>query len=256
MGCGRSTSKLGPVGRIALACVAGLALLGLGACGEEELRREIMGEIAAATAGRVVDFKLTDARVGQPSWVWLSPPEGEEDVTPEDIAAAMAVIDAHQSDRRLRRGGIELAVDDDRSLRQPLVNAAWWETADGSDVELASISGASVVYGEWMCQFPHLRQLSMTGPGSDFSRVGECSPALEILEIGAWGESTGHEGLGDLKNLVGLSAFEGVEPGEFPEFEGLTSLSVELVEDTDANRAAIEAKVPGSDVTFQVWPTP
>jgi hypothetical protein len=47
-------------------------------------------------------------------------------------------------------------------------------------------------------------------------------------------------------------AIEGsVEVGDFPRIDGLAYLELHLAEDTDANRAALEARLPGCDVTFR-----
>jgi hypothetical protein len=47
-------------------------------------------------------------------------------------------------------------------------------------------------------------------------------------------------------------AIEGsVEVGDFPRIDGLAYLELHLAEDTDANRAALETRLPGCDVTFR-----
>ncbi|MDR2372735.1 MAG: hypothetical protein LBD77_01260, partial [Bifidobacteriaceae bacterium] len=199
-----------------VACAAGALLAGLSGCGEEKLREEIVREIDAVTEGDVVNFSLPNKNDGQPNWVWLAPPESQQALSSADMAAAIAVIDSHRSDSRLGGTRLRLVIGDEKVVMHPLVEATWSDDGSGEERVLTSIvandpnAGLSanefrIAYGEWMCKFPRLEELVGTGPGSDFSRAGQCTPDLKSLSIGAWDASRGYEGLGDLGTLEWLA---------------------------------------------------
>jgi hypothetical protein len=236
----------------ACVCVLGFAA-GLGGCVAEEkghLRKQIAAEIEAVTDGTVLSFELADDH-GNPNRVQLGSPEGRGVVSSADLAAAIGVFDSHKEDRRiLGNGGPALELSGPEPATTGVIMAVWEHPDGSSDWALTSINGA-LVYGPWMCQLPTLRQLRTAAPGSDFGRAGECSPALEYLDIISWDLSSGHKGLGDLENLRSL-LIGGIltDPRILPALDGLEELWLPAEANTPENRTYLEDRYPGCDVKF------
>jgi hypothetical protein len=236
----------------AAVCVLALAGVCLASCDgdqppEKELRQEIEEEIEVATYGAVLAFELADDH-GNPNRVVLGPERGQTQVRSADVAAAIAVLDSHRADELvLGNGDLRLKITVDGAEGPKPTWADWdraaddpyWhlDTDDGWDWKLDSVDSESMGYGPWMCGLPDLVGLAVPGPGSDFSLVGVCSPALEHLSMASWDESTGHDGLGDLPSLSSLHVEAGLtDLRDLPALDQLEDLTLPDVADTPENR--------------------
>jgi hypothetical protein len=227
-----------------------LAATTLGACGEPAFDAQIADEIQAAGGGAVVGFELSGQGV-EHNLLQMSARGGDPELFSADVAAAIAVIDTYSEDDRLGAGYLRLEVTDDDPNTAASTRVGWERAWQGSGQELNWIVTDAMAYGEWMCELPTLRVFAEAGPGSDFRKIGECSPALERLSIASWDRSTGHDGLTNLEELRWLRVGDGLATAsDLPALDGLSHLTLPASADTPENRAYLQDRYPGCDVDF------
>jgi hypothetical protein len=216
---------------------------------DPRLAGAIAGEIRDAIQAEASGFALPDAAAGEGAVVKLKPAPGETRVSAEDVIETVKVVDAHASEVRIEPGSrLALTIRFDGDER-PTVDVVWSDTGDGQGRELRWIRGLDVSYGGYFCGLQSLRALGAGGLGSDFSRIGECSPDLEELVIGDWGSATGREGLADLGRLkaLGIGGTVG-DVTELPRLSGLEAVVLARSADTPQTRAALEERYPKARV--------
>jgi hypothetical protein len=210
--------------------------------------QQVRDSVQAELDAEVVNFDFPRRWVGEGASLRLAPARGEDVVSSADVVTAIAVVDRFRSKSRRLRADPDLTVDLGPG---GYVYARWSDPGDGLGVRLTSIDGFDGAYGEWFCQLPLLLDLPKAGPGSDFSRVGECNPNAQSLPIAAWQDSVGYAGIGDLEHLTWLGiGGEVADPNELPFLENLEGTRLHLVEDTAENRAIVRAKFPRAEIEF------
>ncbi|MDR1118008.1 MAG: hypothetical protein LBL01_01740 [Bifidobacteriaceae bacterium] len=217
-----------------------------------DVRTEITEAIQAAVGAEVAEFWLPDPPGEPDARIVLAPAEGQGQVSSEDVVNVIAAVDSLMPEHRALRRGSVVALYVRSSSQDQLALARWDKPEGGGDPTLTEISSAAIAYGGYFCGLPRtLERFWGAGPGSDFARAAECSPALESLEIAAWDQSAGHGGLAGLDNLKALYIGGIVDDvRELPALPGLEELSLPEAADTPENRAFLERSYPHAELTF------
>jgi hypothetical protein len=234
--------------------VFAVACGGLGACGDEaDLAARIEAEIEAATVAEASGFTFGDPRLGESAGIDLVPPEGQADVSAEDLVATLLIIDEYRGKARAMRRSNTFEVGGSTEL----LTGAWDEqrSSDGA-AGLNVLTSVGGPYGDVYCRLAELQFLSGPDAGSDFSRIAECNPELRQLVVGAWDQSTGLDGLAELEHLEWLMIYGTVtDVAAFPRIESLKELTVHLAEDTVETRYELRRRLPlGCHVTYRDTP--
>jgi hypothetical protein len=230
-----------------MACVAAVGMgTGVYFANRGPTWQQVKDSVQAELDAEVVNFDFPTP--GDGAYLMLEPARGEEIVSPADVVTAIAVVDRLRSKSQRLSGALDLRID----LRPGgQVGVRWWDPGDGSGVRLMVIEDFQGRYGEWFCQLPMLERLPVMGPGSDFTRIGECNPNAQSLPIAAWQDSVGCAGIGALGHLKRLDIGGAVaDPRELPFLESLEGVRLHLVDDTVKNRAIAKGRFPRAEVEF------
>jgi hypothetical protein len=219
--------------------------------GRTVTEEQIAADVRAAVDATVADFAFPQRNHEQGAWILLDS-QSTSGVSPADVISAISVVDEYWSKSRRLPEILELSV---YTTRPEPVIAEWSKQPDDSGVRLVRIDGLWDRYDESFGRWPALRGLGTLGPGSDFSRIGECNPNLETLVIGSWEESNGYEGLNDVHELRWLEIGGEVRNiGDLPLLANLEYLRLHLSEDTPANREKIQDRFPDCEIEFSETP--
>jgi hypothetical protein len=113
-----------------------------------------------------------------------------------DVAAAIDTFDSY----RLGTPGLAEVTRSLNLTYGPDRVSVDWTQRDGA----ITYYSEGVAYDHSFCSLPGLVILEAAGPGSDFARIGECSPQLAELSVTSWEQCTGREGLTGLQDLETL----------------------------------------------------
>ncbi|MDR1189077.1 MAG: hypothetical protein LBK95_16770 [Bifidobacteriaceae bacterium] len=209
---------------------------------------QLRSDIEDVTEAEVADLTLGNPRLGEGPVLSLTPPNRQVSLSTADLVAAIVVLDRYRSEYPAMRdaGAWVIACGDQE------VGVGWSRKTDARPSMVEEITGgATGPYDDSYCEFPDLKRLGIEGAGGNFTRIGECNPALELLRIYSWDGMTDFGGLADLGHLRKLFILGTVdEPSVFPRIGSLEYLQVRLAEDTTANREALQARLPECEIQF------
>jgi hypothetical protein len=243
-------------------CLVGLLAAQLAGCGRSDrgraelearelVERELLEDFQAVTSGVVAYVEVPSSGGGPATTVVFDTvPDGPE-LLASDLTAIIATAGAKRPE--VPELAEHATMDIRRSSWELLAVAQWPRPDAGSEAPPGLIViGFAAPYTDAFCVLPDLVWLGAVDGVSDFSRIAECNPRLSTLGIAdGWNDSTGRDSLTDLRALDKLMVGGLLsDPGAFPTLRRLADLSLQLEEDTPANRALIEDRAPNAEILF------
>ncbi|MDR2379344.1 MAG: hypothetical protein LBD70_07985 [Bifidobacteriaceae bacterium] len=233
---------------------------GLGGCQEPargQLAQSLVEEFNAVAEARATAFSFPEPSLGENQFLFsIRLAKGERRLATADLVTAISLVDACYPALAELGGKEELVIA--AGARQ--TRAAWEGPDQDGEYRLASVAGLSTPYDDSFCALASITTLASPGRGSDFGDIARCNPDLESLEVDGWEYSTGHEGLSGLRHLKTLHINRPWDSGRptgtvanldsLPAIDSLERLTLTLADDSDQNRAAVEAKYPTCAVEF------
>ncbi|MDR3360147.1 MAG: hypothetical protein LBO20_05790 [Bifidobacteriaceae bacterium] len=214
---------------------------------------QVREQIEAVSGVEVSDFDIPDKRLGESYILGLQLAPTRTALSAAELVAVVEVLGEYRNDYSAMRKsqGVRIVVNGDR-----YISVGWSSPSRGAEASVVSIgSDGTPAYDAMYCEFPELELLEVTGSGSDFTRIAECSPKLESLWITGWEDAVGYDGLAGLGGLNELGITGTVEDiNDLPRLESLKSLRLHLADDTPENHQRVQAMFPDCHIVFEEFP--